>query len=209
MSIFTETTKKMMKEMDIKNIHAVPRITKVIVSVGVGKMRDVKGHIEAVEKDLALITGQKPQQRLARKAVAGFAVRAGNIVGYKVTLRGKRMEDFVQRFVNITLPRVRDFRGLSLKGLDGQGNLSVGVSEHLAFPEIHPDKTDIIFGVEVTFVTSANNDAQAEQLFRALGFPFKSAEQMQEEDVQLETAGSRAAKAQQRLAAQKTAPVAE
>ncbi|MBI3255559.1 MAG: 50S ribosomal protein L5 [Candidatus Andersenbacteria bacterium] len=210
MSIFSDTTKKMMKAMDIKNIHAVPRITKVIVSVGVGKLRDVKGHIEAVEKDLALITGQKPQQRLARKAVAGFAVRAGNIVGYKATLRGKRMEDFVERFVNITLPRVRDFRGLSLKGLDGQGNLSVGVSEHLAFPEIHPDKTDIIFGVEATFVTSATSDAQAEQLFRALGFPFKSTEQMEEEDVQVETAGSRAAKAQQRLAAQKTTtPVAE
>lgn len=198
-----------MKDMDIKNIHAVPRITKVVVSVGVGKHRDVKGYAEAVEKDLATITGQKPQVRMARKAVAGFAVRAGNLVGYKVTLRGKRMEDFVTRFVNITLPRVRDFRGLPLTALDGQGNLSIGLPEQLAFPEIHPDQTDVIFGVEATFVTSAQDHQQAIALFRALGFPFKSQEQMEEEEVQLESAADRAAKARARLATQKTTPVTE
>lgn len=198
MNLFAETTKLLMKAMGVKNIHAVPRITKVVVSAGVGKNRDNKAYIEAVEKDLAVITGQKPQLRLARKAVAGFGVREGNVVGYKITLRGKRAEDFTARFVGTTLPRVRDFRGLSLTGLDGQGNLSVGVSEHLAFAEIHPDKTDVIFGVEVTFVTSAKNNADGEKLFRALGFPFQSTEQMEEDDLRLETVAEKAAKARAR-----------
>jgi len=200
MSMFDDTTKKLMKDLDIHNIHAVPRVTKVVVSVGVGKHRDIKGHVEAVEKDLAAITGQKPQVRVARKAVAGFNVRTGNVVGYRVTLRGKRMEDFVARFVNITLPRVRDFRGISLTSLDDNGNLSVGLAEHLAFPEIHPDKTDVIFGVQSTFVSSARDKKTARALFSALGFPFKSQEQMDEEDVQLETTSSRAAKAKARIA---------
>jgi large subunit ribosomal protein L5 len=190
MNTFAETTKQLMKDLDIKNIHAVPRITKVVVSVGVGKHREVKGHTEAVIKDLAAITGQRPQPR-------------------QVTLRGKRMEDFVTRFVSVTLPRVRDFRGLSATAIDAQGNLSVGLAEHLAFPEIHPDKTDVIFGVQSTFVTSAKNEEEATALFKALGFPFKSTEQMKEEELRLETAADKAAKARQRLAAQKAAPVAE
>lgn len=191
-----------MQDMAIKNIHAVPVITKVVVSVGVGKNRDNKAYIEAVERDLAAITGQKPQVRLARKAVAGFNVREHNVVGYKVTLRGKRMEDFVQRFVNVTLPRVRDFRGLSLKSLDGGGSLSVGLPEHLAFPEIHPDKTDVIFGVESTFVTSATSPQVAEQVFRAFGFPLKTQDQTEDDEEQLETVASRAAKTKQKYASQ-------
>lgn len=201
MDHFIETTKKLMKELNIKNIHAVPRITKVVVTVGVGKNRDNKAHVEAVERDLAAITGQKAQIRLAKKAVAGFNVRQGNVVGYKVTLRGKRMEDFVQRFVHVTLPRVRDFRGLPLTSLDAQGSLSVGLAEHLAFPEIHPDKTDIIFGVQATFVTSAKNPQDAEKLFRALTFPLKTAEDVSNEaELELETSQSRAAKAKQKHA---------
>lgn len=171
MTDFTKIYAALQKELDVKNIQAVPRITKVVLSVGVGKNRDNKQYIEAVARDLAAITGQYPRQRHARQAIAGFNVRQGNLVGYQVTLRGRRMKDFIERFVNVTLPRVRDFRGLPTRSLDGQGNLSVGVTEQLAFPEIQADQTDIIFGVEATFVTSARDNAQAESMFRALGFP--------------------------------------
>lgn len=165
------------EKLSITNVHAVPRITKVILNVGVGKQRDDKAFIEAVAKDVATITGQKPHERRARAAVAGFKVREGNLVGYKVTLRGKRMEDFVQRFVHVTLPRVRDFRGIPITSLDMQGNLSVGLREHLAFPEIQAEQTDVIFGVEVTFVTSTHDRKQAQILFEALGFPLAKSEE--------------------------------
>lgn len=165
------------KQLGIKNIHAIPRITKVVVNVGVGKQRDDKNYLEAVMKDVATITGQKPHERRARKAVAGFKVREGNVVGYRATLRGKRMEDFVQRFVNVTLPRVRDFRGIPITSLDKQGNLSVGLREHLAFPEILAEQTDDIFGVEVTFVTSTQDPNQARMLFEGLGFPLAKPEE--------------------------------
>lgn len=176
MPVITPQTTKLAESLGIKNIHAVPRVTKIVVSVGVGKNRDNKQHIEAVQKDLATITGQKPRERRARQSIAGFNVREGNLVGYTVTLRGKRMEDFMNRFVDITLPRVRDFRGLSLSVLDGQGNASIGLAEQLAFPEIHADKTDVIFGVGITFVTTAKNNETAEKMFRALGFPFRTDE---------------------------------
>lgn len=180
MPIITPTTKKLAEAMKIENIHAVPRITKVMVTVGVGKNRDNKQYIEAIQKDLAAITGQKPKETHAKKSIAGFNVREGNLVGYSVTLRGKRMEDFITRFVDITLPRVRDFRGLSLKVLDGYGNASVGLTEQLAFPEIHADKTDVIFGVGVTFVSTAKDNATCEQMLRALGFPFRKADELDE-----------------------------
>lgn len=196
MSLFKEVQKIVMKELEVANVHAVPRITKVIINVGVGKQRDNKPFIEAVIRDMAAITGQKPHERLARMAVSGFNVRQGNLVGYCVTLRGKRMEDFVSRFVNSTLPRVRDFRGIPLTGLDGQGNLNVGLKEHLPFPEIHADKTDVIFGVQVTFVTNAGDKSRAETLFRAFGFPFSVVDNT--DDVVLETAHMRAARAKKK-----------
>lgn len=174
----TDTTQKVVptaaQSTEGLNPHAVPRITKVVVTVGVGKQREDKAHLEAVVGDLARITGQHPQVRTAKKAIAGFKVREGNTVGYKVTLRGKRMEDFITRFVHVTLPRVRDFRGLVKTSLDGQGNLSVGLSEQLAFPEIHADQTDVIFGVEATFVTSMDDSQAALELFTSLGFPFQT-----------------------------------
>lgn len=185
---------KLGEAMSITNPHAIPRVTKIVVNVGVGKARDNKEHVEAVRRDLAAITGQAPSERRARKAVAGFNVRQGNLVGYTVTLRGQRMDDFLQRFVHVTLPRVRDFRGLSKTSFDGRGNLSVGLREHLAFPEIHTDQTDVIFGVEVTFVTSTDTDEAAEQMFLALGFPFRT--DAQQEDVILETAADAARKSQ-------------
>lgn len=171
------------------------QIMKVVVNIGVGKHREEATYLAAVMRDVAAITGQAPQERRARQAVAGFTVRTGNLVGYRVTLRGKRMKEFVERFVRLTLPRVRDFRGLPLSSLDGQGNLSVGISEHLAFPEIQADKVDIIFGVEVTFVTSAKDNIQGEALFRALGFPLRAEPGDDEDELRLETQASRAAKA--------------
>lgn len=173
-------SKELGKKLGITNPHAIPRIEKVVVNVGVGKNRDDQNYIQAVAADIAAITGQKAQERRARKAVAGFKVRENNLVGYRVTLRGKRMEDFVQRFIHVTLPRVRDFRGIPATVFDGHGNLSVGIREQLAFPEIEADQTDVIFGVEVTFVTSTDNDEQAKQLFDALGFPFIKPEDAEE-----------------------------
>lgn len=173
MPVISPITTKLSETLGIQNIHAVPRVTKVLVSVGVGKNRDNTQHIEAVQRDLAAITGQKPKSNTAKQSVAGFNVREGNLVAYTVTLRGKRMEDFITRFVHVALPRVRDFRGLSLSVLDGQGNATIGLTEQLAFPEIQADKTDVIFGVRITFVTTATNNEEAEKMFRALGFPFR------------------------------------
>lgn len=170
-SQFTKEYKALQKELDVKNVHAVPKVKSASINVGVGKQRDNASVIEAIKKDIATITGQKPQERHARKAVAGFSVRQGNLVGLRVTLRGKRMEDFVKRLVNITLPRVRDFRGLPITSLDGRGNLSIGLREQLAFPEIHQEKVDVVFGVQVTISTTAHNNKEGEMLFRALGFP--------------------------------------
>lgn len=169
----TEARRQLAPDRGVKNLHAVPRITHVVVNVGVGKRREDKAWLAAVVQDLRAICGQQVQDRRARAAVSGFAVRAGNLVGYRVTLRGKRASDFVRRFVDVTLPRVRDFRGLSSASLDGHGNLSVGLAEQLAFPEIQTDKTDVVFGLQITFVTTARTDAAGMALFRALGFPWR------------------------------------
>lgn len=168
---FEKTAKYLLKDLKLTNKLAVPAISRVVVSVGVGKQRDNANLVAAVKRDLAVITGQAPAERRARKSVSGFNVREGNLVGFKVTLRGKRAQDFTQRFVMVTLPRVRDFRGISIHSLDGHGNLSVGVTEQLSFPEIRADKVDFVFGVEATFVTTATTDAEGLALFKALGFP--------------------------------------
>lgn len=164
---------QLMKELKLTNIHQLPRIRQVVVNVGVGKQRDNTAFLRAVVQDVQAITGQKPHERMARQAVSGFNVRQGDLVGYRVTLRGKIMNDFVQRFVHATLPRVRDFRGLEVSAFDGQGNVSVGLTEQLPFPEIRPEKTDVVFGLQVTVVTTAQDDRQAEVLLRQFGFPFK------------------------------------
>lgn len=158
------------------NIHAAPRITQVVVHVGVGKHRDDRAYLEAVREDLKAVTGQAPHECRAKKAVAGFNVRQGNLVGLRVTLRGQRMKDFVQRLVQATLPRVRDFRGIPLSNFDGHGNLSIGLTEQLAFPEIHPEKTDVVFGAQITLVTSATDDEGGVALMRTGGFPLTAEE---------------------------------
>lgn len=169
--LFTTAGQRLMKELKRTNAYEVPRISHVVVNVGVGKQRDNKAFIEAVVKDLATITGQKPHERVARKAVAGFNVRQGNLVGYRVTLRGQRAADFTERLIRVTLPRVRDFRGIPTSQFDGRGNISVGITEQLAFPEIQADKTDVIFGLQITFVTTARTNEDGQALMRALGFP--------------------------------------
>jgi len=164
----------MKQRFGYQNDMAVPKIIKTIVNVGIGSqaLKDDKAQ-ETISKDLALITGQKPAPTLAKKAVSGFKVRKGMIVGLKVTLRGKRMFDFLSRLVNITLPRTRDFRGLSSKSIDGGGNLSIGIKEHIIFPEISQEDIKKVFGLEISIVTNAKNREEALELFNLLGFPIK------------------------------------
>src|SRR3989338_8449813 len=168
-----EAVPKMMKEFGLRTPMAAPRILKVVVNVGTGKMRDKKDAIEAVEKHLALITGQKPSPRPARVAMASFKTRQGMIVGYKVTLRGERMYDFLNKLVGFAIPRTRDFRGIPLKSVDRGGNLTLGIREHIVFPEMIGEDVRNIFGLEATIVTNAKNRKEAEELLRLIGFPLQ------------------------------------
>jgi large subunit ribosomal protein L5 len=163
----------MKEKFDYKNKMAVPRLEKAMVNVGIGKgLKDAK-FIEAVKQTLTKITGQKPIARQARKSIAGFKIRVGQTVGFLVTLRGGQMYDFVDKLINIVLPRTRDFRGIPLKSVDGSGNLSIGFKEHLAFPEIEPDKVEVIHGLEVIIVTSTRNREKSLELLKLLGIPFR------------------------------------
>ena len=149
-----------------------PKIEKVIINMGLGEAKDNPKAIEAATNDLALIAGQKPVVTKAKKSVAAFKLREGMSIGCKVTLRGTRMYEFVDKLFNIALPRVRDFRGVSANSFDGRGNYSLGLKEQLIFPEIDYDKIDKIRGMEITFVTTANTDEEASELLALLGMPF-------------------------------------
>jgi len=166
-----EVAGKLMKEFGYKNVNAVPKMTKVVVNVGFGKSLKEPKVAEAVEATLKRITGQKPLLTKAKKSISNFKLRAGQVVGAKVTLRGKRMYDFLEKMVKVALPRVRDFRGLSPTAFDENGNLTIGFKEHLSFPEIRPDEVERIHGLEVTVVTTAKNKAEAKKMFTYLGFP--------------------------------------
>ncbi len=170
---YKEAVPKIMKEFGFKSPMAVPRVLKVVVNVGTGKMRDKKEAIESVEKYLTQIAGQKVSPRPAKKAVASFKSREGMIVGYKATLRGDRMWDFLNRLVRLAIPRIRDFRGISLKSIDRGGNLTLGIREHIVFPEMIGEDVRNIFGLEVTVVTSAKSKDEAVHLFKSLGFPLQ------------------------------------
>ncbi len=160
-------------ELGLANDLAVPKLEKVVVGVGLGQgLRDPRFN-EVAESALVRITGQRPIKTLAKKSIAAFKVRQGMTVGLKVTLRGQRMWDFVDKLVNITLPRLRDFRGLEAKSLDGSGNLTIGFKENLAFPEIKSDEVEKIHGLEVTVVTTAKNNQEGLALLKRLGFPIK------------------------------------
>lgn len=161
------------KEMNIANIHAVPKLEKIILNVGLGSLRQTAKIIETVSHDLARVTGQQPAVRRARKAIAGFKLRQGEPIGVAVTLRGQRMYDFLERLARTSLPRIRDFRGLPLEGFDGNGNYTFGIKEHTVFPEIEHDSVTTFYGIGVTIVTTATTDSQAETLLRSLGLPLK------------------------------------
>jgi len=158
-----------------KNVMQIPTITKVIVNMGVGEAARDSKLIEGAIKDLTVITGQKPQVTKSRKSIAQFKLREGQPIGAHVTLRNDRMWEFTDRLLSIALPRIRDFRGLSPKQFDGNGNYTFGLTEQVVFPEIEQDKLDRTRGMDITFVTTAKTDEEGRELLRALGFPFKEA----------------------------------
>ena len=164
----------MMKKFGYKTEMAVPRILKVVVNSGIGKIKDNKDAVASVEKHLSLITGQKSFARKAKKAISSFKTREGMVVGYKVTLHGNKMCDFIYRLINLAIPRMRDFKGISLRSVDGGGNLTMGFKEHIVFPETLGEDIKHIFGLEVTVVTNAKTKEEAIELFKLLGFPLEN-----------------------------------
>lgn len=168
-----EIAPALLKELEVENPHAVPRFVKATINVGLKQgLKDPK-FVDTVEHTLTKISGQKPVKTKARKSIAGFKIREGNVVGMMVTIRGRRMFDFIEKIITLTLPRVRDFRGLSEKSVDEHGNLTIGFREVIAFSEITPEETEIMHGLEVTIVTSAEDRASGLALLKAAGFPFK------------------------------------
>ncbi|GAA1244176.1 50S ribosomal protein L5 [Prauserella halophila] len=170
-----EIAGQLREEFDLANVHQIPGVTKVVVNMGVGDAARDSKLIEGAVRDLAAITGQKPEVRRARKSIAQFKLREGMPIGARATLRNDRMWEFLDRLLNIALPRIRDFRGLSSKQFDGHGNYTFGLSEQSMFHEIDPDSIDRSRGMDVTVVTTANNDDEGRALLRKLGFPFKEA----------------------------------
>lgn len=160
-------------QLNLTNIMQVPQIKKVVINIGMGEAMDNPKALDAAVSDLAQITGQKPVVTKARVSIAAFKLREGRSIGVKVTLRGERMWAFLDRLINIVLPRVRDFRGVPRDSFDGRGNYTLGLREQLIFPEIEYDKIDKIRGMEITIVTSATNDEQASRLLEMLGMPFR------------------------------------
>lgn len=161
------------KQFGYKNDLEVPQIEKVVLNVGLGKSLKDSNFLDNVESTLMRITGQKPIKTKAKKSISNFKIRKGMVIGMKVTLRGQRMYDFLEKLVNIVLPRVRDFRGLSVKAIDQGGNLNVGIKEHLAFPEIKADEIEKLHGLEIAVVTTAKNRDEGKALLAGFGFPFK------------------------------------
>jgi large subunit ribosomal protein L5 len=168
-----EITPKMMEKFAYKNVMQVPKLEKIIINVGVGEAIQNPKALDGAVSDMTIITGQKPIITKAKKSIAGFKLREGMPIGCKVTLRGERMYDFLNRLINIVLPRVRDFRGVSPQAFDGRGNYSLGIKEQTIFPEIEYDKIDKIRGLEVIIVTSAKTDEEARELLKSMGMPFR------------------------------------
>ena len=169
-----EIASQLKKDLEIQNVMDVPKLSKVVVNMGVGAAAGDAKLLDAAMNDMRVITGQQPMVTRAKKSIAGFHIREGQAIGCKVTLRGDRMWEFVDRLLATAIPRVRDFRGLSTKSFDGRGNYSRGVTEQLIFPEVDYDKIDRTRGLYITVVTTAKEDEHALALLRALGFPFKS-----------------------------------
>ena len=169
-----EVTSKLVEKFKYSNLMQVPKIEKVVINMGVGEAKDNSKVLESVVNDMQLISGQKPIICRAKKSISNFKLRENMPIGCKVTLRKSRMYDFIDKLFNAALPRVRDFRGVSEKSFDGRGNYTLGLKEHLIFPEIEYDKIDKIRGIEVIFVTTAKTDEEARELLRYLGMPFMS-----------------------------------
>lgn len=172
---------EMMKKFGYKNVMQVPRLVKIVVNMGVGQATQDPKLLEMAMKELAKITGQQPVIRRARKSISNFKLRAGMAIGCKVTLRRERMYEFFDRLINAAIPRIRDFRGLSDKSFDGRGNYTLGIKEHIIFPEINVDEVERIFGMDITIVTTAKTDEEAYELLRLFGMPFRKREVVLEE----------------------------
>jgi len=168
-----EIAPQLQKDLGIKNINAVPKPEKIVVNIGLGSYLKVTKDFEPIIENIKLITGQKPVVRKAKKAISNFKLRQGVPIGLSVTLRGTRMFDFLNKLVNIVFPRMRDFQGISTKIFDGKGNCTIGIREHIVFPEINPDEVSRLHGLEITIVTTAKDDKGGKALLRAFGFPFK------------------------------------
>ena len=168
-----EVVPALIAKFGYKNVMQVPKLVKIVVSSGLGDIKDNAKSIQIAQNEMKLITGQQPVTCKAKKSVANFKVREGMIIGLKVTLRGKMMYDFYDKFISIALPRVRDFRGVSSESFDGKGNYCTGVKEQLMFPEIQYDQVEKIRGMDICFVTTAKSDEEARELLRAMGMPFK------------------------------------
>ncbi|MBE6747022.1 MAG: 50S ribosomal protein L5 [Ruminococcaceae bacterium] len=167
-----EVAPALMKKFGYKSVMQIPKLDKVVINVACGEARDNSKMMDAIVTDIRTITGQQPVLCKAKKSVANFKLREGMVIGAKVTLRGEKMYEFVDRFFNLALPRVRDFRGINPNSFDGRGNYSVGVKEQLIFPEIEYDKIDKVRGMDICFVTTANTDEEARELLTLMGAPF-------------------------------------
>lgn len=165
---------QLMKKFSYKNKFSVPRLQKIVVNMGVGRAIENKKLVEEAAKHLSVVTGQKPLITKAKKAIAGFKLRKGQNIGCKVTLRGKRMFEFLDRLISIVLPRIKDFRGLSPKAFDGRGNYTLGLTEQIVFPEISIDTVESVQGMDITLVVTGNSNEQSCELLKLLGMPFRS-----------------------------------
>lgn len=170
---FNEVVPLLREKFGYKNIMQVPKVEKIIINMGVGEARENPKALDAAANDLAAISGQKPVITRAKKSISAFKIRAGMPIGAKVTLRGDRMYEFLDKLINISIPRIRDFRGISPKSFDGRGNFALGIREQLIFPEINYDKIDKIRGMDVIIVTTAKTDEEGRELLKLLGMPFR------------------------------------
>ncbi|MCH4239385.1 MAG: 50S ribosomal protein L5 [Oscillospiraceae bacterium] len=169
----SEVAPALMKKFSYKSVMQIPKVDKIVINVGAGEAKENSKVIDSITTDLMAITGQRPAVCCAKKSVANFKLRQGMAIGLKVTLRGDRMYEFLDRFFNVALPRVRDFRGINPNSFDGRGNYNVGVKEQLIFPEIEFDKVDKVRGMDICFVTTAQNDEEARELLSLMGAPFE------------------------------------
>ena len=169
-----QLVQQLITKFNYKNKFSVPKLQKIVVNMGVGRAVDNKKLIEEATKHLTIITGQKPLVTVAKKAIAGFKLRKGQAIGCKVTLRGKRMFEFLDRLISIVLPRIRDFRGISPKAFDGRGNYTLGLTEQIVFPEISIESVEFVQGMDITIVISGNSNEQSCELLKLLGMPFRS-----------------------------------